>query len=291
MIAINRTNALNAQNREMAYTTGLRNRFARENVTDDTQSLFHARKGVERVQVDPYTGLTLKNYMVNTAYGPQYGPANVETNKNERIISEDGPSYKVKNGPRDNAKTYLKDGDTVVSADKKIINPATGNPIIVDVEKMAAANGGIFSKEEKDWIDMNQNLGRMLAYTGKRKTNMLPHYYGGTANSFVNRLWNGAKEFVNGIDLGNLAILGNAYAIAAQRDARAQGLRSPQSYAANVYEKDALNQLNSLHSNYYPIFAANREIEGRGRASIAQSGGLSAGQRMLGYMGLTNQTQ
>ena len=32
-------------------------------------------------------------------------------------------------------------------------------------------------------------------------------------------------------------------------------------------------------------------MEASGKASIVQSGGLSAGQKMLGYMGLTNQTQ
>jgi len=60
---------------------------------------------------------------------------------------------------------------------------------------------------------------------------------------------------------------------------------------ANPYEQDALQQLNSLHSDYYPVWAQNRELEGRGKSSIMQSGGLSAGQKMLGYMGLTNQTQ
>ena len=93
------------------------------------------------------------------------------------------------------------------------------------------------------------------------------------------------------IDLGNIALLGNAYLTAAQRDARAEGLRAPKSFVANPYEQDALQQLNKLHSDYYPVWAQNRELEGRGRSSIAQSGGLAAGQKMLGYMGLANQTQ
>lgn len=46
-----------------------------------------------------------------------------------------------------------------------------------------------------------------------------------------------------------------------------------------------------MKTDYYPIWSQNRELEGRGKSSIAQSGGLSAGQRMLGYMGLANQTQ
>lgn len=93
------------------------------------------------------------------------------------------------------------------------------------------------------------------------------------------------------IDLGNIVQLANAYSIAAQRDARAEGLRAPKSFVANPYEQDALQQLNKLHSDYYPVWAMNRELEGRGKSSIMQSGGLSAGQKMLGYMGLTNQTQ
>lgn len=83
-----------------------------------------------------------------------------------------------------------------------------------------------------------------------------------------------------------------AFTTAAQRDAQAEGgLRAPKSYVANQYENDALQQLNRLHSDYYPVWAQNRELEARGKSAIAQSGGLSAGQRMLGYMGLANQTQ
>lgn len=93
------------------------------------------------------------------------------------------------------------------------------------------------------------------------------------------------------MDFGNIVLLGNAMLTADQRTARAEGLRAPKSFVANPYEQDALQQLNKLHSDYYPVWAMNRELEGRGKSSIMQSGGLSAGQKMLGYMGLTNQTQ
>jgi hypothetical protein len=135
MIAINRTNALNAQNREMAYTTGLRNRFARENVTDDAQSLFHAEKGVEGA-VNPLTGQTYRHYTVNTAYGKANGPQNAWVSKGEVIRSADGSLYKVKDGSNDTARAYLKDGDSVYS--KKIINPETGNPVADDAPVYAA---------------------------------------------------------------------------------------------------------------------------------------------------------
>ena len=126
-----------------------------------------------------------------------------------------------------------------------------------------------------------------MRYSGRRRGTILPGYIGGTS-----KLWNTVKSIGSDLDLGNLAALGNAYISAAQRDARAEGgLRAPKSFVANQYEQDALQQLNSLHSDYYPVWAQNRELEARGKSSIAQSGGLSAGQKMLGYMGLANNTQ
>lgn len=146
-IAINRTIAANTQKRETAFTTGLRNEFNRTNVTDESQSLFHAEEGTENWKVNPITGETYKKGIVNTAFGPAYGTANAETKTNERIISAYGPSYVVKNGPQDNAKTHLYDEDSVISADNKMINPSTGRPIIKDANDMAAMNGGFFSRD------------------------------------------------------------------------------------------------------------------------------------------------
>jgi hypothetical protein len=119
----------------------------------------------------------------------------------------------------------------------------------------------------------------MLMFAGKRKEGDNSGYLGGTLRKAA-------------LGLENALPLINAYGIAAQRDARAEGgLRAPKSYVANPYEQDALQQLNSLHSDYYPIWAQNRELEAGGKSAIVQSGGLSAGQRMLGYMGITNKTQ
>ena len=100
---------------------------------------------------------------------------------------------------------------------------------------------------------------------------------GSKTPGFLSKLWGGIKNAGSGLDLGNISQLANAYFIAAQRDARAEGLRAPRSFVANPYEQDALQQLNKLHSDYYPVWAQNRELEGRGKSSIAQSGGLAAG--------------
>ena len=288
-IAISRTAASNDQNREQAYTIGLRNEFNRENRTDTSQSLFHAEEGVEGA-INPRTGATYKKHVVNTAYGKVKAPQNAWVSKGEVIRSKDGSLYRVQSGNNDTARAYLQNGDSVYS--KKIINPETGNSIADDAASYAMAG-------QLDRLDMNQNVGRMMKEAGRRKTNLLPGFLGGT-NKYKclpgfeggTGFWGTINQIGNSIDLDNIATLGSAFINAAQRDARAEGgIRAPKSFVANPYEQDALQQLNSLHSDYYPVWAQNRELEGRGKSSIMQSGGLSAGQKMLGYMGLTNQTQ
>lgn len=96
---------------------------------------------------------------------------------------------------------------------------------------------------------------------------------------------------LSGLDFGNILTTANAFANAAQRDAKAEGIRAPKSYMANPYENMAIDELNKLQSDYYQVWAGNREAEGRAKSAIAQSGGLGAGQRMLAYMGMLNQTQ
>lgn len=126
-----------------------------------------------------------------------------------------------------------------------------------------------------------------MQYVGKRKGNVLPGYLGGT-----NKIWNAVKNIGQNLDLENVIPTVTAFTTAAQRDAQAEGgLRAPKSFVANPYENAALDELNKLHSDYYTVWAGNREAEGRAKSAIAQSGGLSAGQRMLGYMGLANKTQ
>lgn len=135
-IAVNRTIASNTQNRETAYTTGLRNEFNRENRTDISQSLFHAALGVEGA-VNPITRETYKKHIVNTKYGK------IKTNQNAWVSDEevignknDGYLYKVRGGKNDTARAYLEPGDSVYS--KKVINPETGNPVADDAPVYAA---------------------------------------------------------------------------------------------------------------------------------------------------------
>ena len=352
-IAINRTNAMNAQNRETAYTIGLRNEFNRENRTGTGQSLFHAALGKEKLKVNPFTGKTFQNTLIYTSHGPAIGPQGGWGTKGEVIADDLGYGYEIPTGPNDTAKIDVDEGGSVYSL--HVENPSTGNSVAHDAKILLKAGNGKMSISDKNWLDMNQKVGKMMMYAGKRKIDTNPGYLGGTlkkfdlgnenitdiwnkeadtlANNwylptntnnlpkptpviasrpqvttnpttttnigtsgsktpgFLSKLWGSIKNVGSNIDLGNIAQLANAYSIAAQRDARAEGLRAPKSFIANPYEQDALQQLNKLHSDYYPVWAHNRELEGRGKSSIAQSGGLSAGQKMLGYMGLANQTQ
>lgn len=352
-IARNRTQDANSQRRDVAYTIGLRNRFNRENETDTSQSLFHAALGKEKLEVNPFTGKTFQNTLRYTSHGPAIGPQGGWGTKGEVITDDLGYGYEIPTGPNDTAKIDVDEGDSIYSLHVK--NPSTGNSVAHDAKILLRAGNGKMSISDKNWLDMNQQVGKMMMYAGKRKMNTNPGYLGGTlkkfdlgnenitdiwnkeadtlANNwylptntnnlpkptpvitsapqvttnpttttntgtpgsktpgFLSKLWGGIKNIGSNIDLGNITQLANAYSIAAQRDAIAEGLRAPRSFVANPYEQDALQQLNKLHSDYYPVWAQNRELEARGKSAIAQSGGLSAGQRMLGYMGLTNKTQ
>lgn len=100
---------------------------------------------------------------------------------------------------------------------------------------------------------------------------------------------------LNGIKFNNLdniipTVSGLMMAGQQYRDASGP-LRAPKLDTSNQYEDAALSKLGQIRQYYYPVWSQNRELEGRGKNAILQSGGLGAGQRALAFMGLTNQTQ
>lgn len=279
-IAINRTNAANAQNREQAYAIGLRNEFNRENRTDTSQSLFHADLGKEKLKVNPFTGKTFQNTLIYTAYGPAIGHQRGWGTKGEVITDDFGYGYEIPTGPNDTAKIDVDDGGSIYSENVK--NPSTGNSVAHDAKILLRAGNGKMSISNKNWLDMNQKVGRMMMYAGKRKIDTNPGYLGGTL-----------KKFSLGVEMGNLLPLINAYAIASASDARAKGVHRANSlaYATNPYGNAAMERLSGLRQDYYPVFSKNREIEARAWNGIRNSGGLSAGQSALFGALLSNQTQ
>ena len=65
----------------------------------------------------------------------------------------------------------------------------------------------------------------------------------------------------------------------------------PNTYASNPYEKKALNDLYGLRANTYPILPSIYDAQAKGMYAIANSGGLSGGQRTLARLAATNSTQ
>lgn len=120
----------------MAYTTGLRDEFNRENRTDISQSLFHAALGVEDIEkdVDPRKMRTKHKYLADTAeHGVVPSHVNGLGSFGETMISgkadEDGMHkvHRIKRGPNDTAPMDLKKHDTVGS--RWFMDYETGLPI------------------------------------------------------------------------------------------------------------------------------------------------------------------
>lgn len=65
----------------------------------------------------------------------------------------------------------------------------------------------------------------------------------------------------------------------------------PNTYASNPYEKKALNDLYGLRANVYPILPSIYDAQAKGMYAIANSGGLSGGQRTLARLAATSGTQ
>lgn len=75
--------------------------------------------------------------------------------------------------------------------------------------------------------------------------------------------------------------LGIAASIGQYVNARNQKLNSPNIYAANPYEQQALTTLAGLRDNPYNQLKAMQDVEARNRYAISQSGGLTGSQKYL----------
>lgn len=74
-------------------------------------------------------------------------------------------------------------------------------------------------------------------------------------------------------------------------DAKGQSIRTPNIYAGNPYEHDAMATLAELRENPLPTLNQLRDAEARTNSAISQSGGLSAAQRLLSRASTLNTTQ
>ena len=253
---------------ESARTKALKMREAEEIGDMESQSLFSAATGKEP-DINPMTGMSYKNFSVNTAYGKQNLPQNAWVSKGEVIESPDGSMYKVGFGKFakgkegvDTERAFIQNGDTIYS--DAMINPDTGHTFAEDAPLYREMN--VLPR-----LRMNQKMTR----------NGLQRYKCG-----LEKFSNGYEAYTNLIP----TVAGLIGSYQQYKDA-SQPLYAPNVNTENAYADIMIPKLMSLKQDYYPIWKKNLETQAAARAATRASGGLSAGQKALAYANLYNNTQ
>lgn len=249
---------------DKTFTKSLRKKYANRVGDDDSQQLIvSARNGFEP-QVNPLTNETIRQYKVDTAGGMSYDTANAFGKKNEQIWRIGTELlHKIKRGPNDDAKLHLNKKRDVIFPDD-IINPFTGKSFAKSAPQ-AKREGWLPELLSQQIFTKN-----LLGFYNNNKGGQLPH----AATGWENASW---------ITGGLLTSLPGVIAGINQLQASNDDISSPSSYVAPNTQKYQ-NDLDSLDINMFPIYQANREATSISNSRIAQSGGLSAGQQMLGYL-------
>lgn len=295
-------NLANAQTGS-ALTKAMRLNYSKEHGDSSTQSLYGAKDGIVPVNninssglfmmndkntdllfkarngklpkytdgspaVDSKTGLTKKNYLLDTAYGEIYGKANALGQPGEIITdTKTGATNEIGSGlPRHSGDIIpiFADKDTAILTDNWI-DPVTKKT---------------YAQAAKDGDDSIPNLiDRMAMYvkpskqTKTAKNGKLPKLAeGGWGNAITS-------------GIGVLTGLGQMISAAMNKPYR------PNTYVGNPYELNALDTLAGLQVNPYPIIQEMRRAESRTNRAIDRSGGLSTAQRGLGRLSALYGTQ
>lgn len=237
------------------------------NIND--KSLFHKWAVGKEPDINPMTGMSYKNFSVNTAYGKQNLPQNAWVSKGEVIESPDGSMYKVGFGKFakgkegvDTERAFIQNGDTIYS--NAMINPDTGHTFAEDAPLYREMN-------MLPRLRMNQKMTR----------NGLQGYKCG-----IEKFANGYEAYTNLIP----TVAGLLGSYQQYKDA-SQPLYTPDVNTENAYADTMIPKLMSLKQDYYPIWKKNLETQAAARAATRASGGLSAGQKALAYANLYNNTQ
>lgn len=261
----NKITAGNIQQHDTAASQYINKLYGEKYGNPEDQLLYPTySKGDEGI--DPVLRQTYKNHMVYTSHGPAWGPQNGWGEKGEIMQAKDGSLSKIQTGPNDTARIYTEPGDTIYSM--RVKNPFTGNPVAKDVPAYAAAGrlpelkaiqGAV--KEQKNMNTKNKGNLRKFATGAEWYTNLIP------------------------------AITGSAIGLKQYLDAYSQDVYHPNTYKTNLYERQALNDLDKLRIDAYPIMQKQREAEARVTDAITRSGGLSSGQKAISRIASLNNTQ
>lgn len=249
-------NSLRESARTWAFTQKARKEENEKYGDQDDQLLYAFKEGKD--EVDPVTNQTYKNFIVDTAFGKQYMPQNAWGSKGEWIESgATGDLHQITHGKNDTARIHVDDNDTIYSA--QLNNPITGNKIADDVPTYAAAG----NLDELKMIQRNQRNSKKLRSFAK-----------------------GAEWLTNLIPAVSGSLIGwNQY-----KDAAGQDVYKPNSFQSNLYV-GALNDLDKLHIDQFPILQQMRAAEARNINALFRSGGLTTGQRATNLIAAQHQTQ
>lgn len=247
-------NSLRESARTWAFTQKAR-KEENEKYGDQDEQLLYASEGVENV--NPKTGATYKKALVDTGLGMMYMPWNSYTEKGESIIHEEENPY---TGQKEYNIHDVKRGpnDTAKSylTEKDTVAPKE----LASIAKQAVKEGWFdeYKIMQRNWRN-NKNLPR-FAKGAEWLTNLIPAVSGSLIG------WNQYK------------------------DAAGQEVYKPNSFMSNPYA-GALNDLDKLHIDQFPILQQMRAAEARNINALFRSGGLTTGQRATNLIAAQHQTQ
>ena len=247
--------------RSGALTSAMQQQYAQQYGDTESQSLYGFSGGKEGA-INPLTMTTVKNHIVETSHGKDYGPQNSWTEKDEVIWdTKNDPAglnmHIVDHGPNDGARSFLTDSDAVFSRKgnmnlKALAN--AGNPIGLQA----------ILNEQAD-MKQRKSKGLFAAKCGK-----LPGFNEGLWSNIIG----------HGLPLISEIVQGNKIS--------KQKVESPDTYSGNEFQNTALYTLGQQQENPYAIIPELYNEYAKGMYALSNNGGLSGGQRALARLTAMN---
>lgn len=249
---------------------------------------------------------------VETKFGTQQGTQDSWVGKGE-VITDGQDAHVVKRGSRVGvddvpAKTEGSDNSAVlgnlpwIRLSQKLGHPVTYAQATRDAAEKIETYDKMFSKKRSDDIETRRGTGSITRGTEmlREKQRMAAI---GQDLQFIQQaqqdqaderpIHEMSKNYNKGKDMpkyawgadawGNIVTsgLGMLGGIGQYLTAYNQKLNSPNVYAANPYERQALTTLAGLRDNPYNQLRAMQDVEARNRYATSQSGGLTGSQKYL----------
>lgn len=235
------------------------NRLAAEEYGDQQAQQLYLSKGKDSGQPMPHYNEG-KGVTLDTAFGMVKGKPNAYTQKGEFIFD---PStligHTVQRGPNDNAPSYVRGKDAVI----------TNKYGLSDAAREAYAQGDI------EGVFDIMNLQRYLHSDGTK------HYKGGKSSG-------GIIPWVAG---GVTPLLGLGTSLAQYLSLKNEPVYKPNTYVPNTMGQAALQKMAGIRMNMFPIMNQLRGAESRGKYNLSNIGGLSGAQRYLANAAMAANTQ